>query len=307
MQGHLIILSKIHNQSKEIITQCIMETSVTHNISPLETTNIIMEYSRDLHSNNIVTPKTLIPLIGGPVVYNTHSIQIAKKITKDTTNRGLNAMLINYQGKYQDKRWQINKKTTIHQYEKFLRIIKENFPNGVNYYIDLGCGDGHALNVLAEALHAQHGICCDVEDVRTIKDNTFMLIQPNKTLQFKDASVDVVSIFHTLHHMEDAVFRLKDVARILKIGGLILMKDHDVTNHIDAENVSFEHYVYSLGEGKAKFKSQDEQNYGKIEPMYYYSEKQVSEYIDSLGFQKIFVEKYGNLTKVYNTIYKKVK
>jgi SAM-dependent methyltransferase len=249
----------------------------------------------------------LTPVIGGPVKYNTHSLQIAKKITKDTTGRGLNAILGNYQGKYLDKRWLINKKTTINQYEKFLNVIKSNFPLGIDYYLDLGCGDGHALNVLGEAMHAQHPICCDVEDVRTIKDNTFMLIKPSILLEFGDYTIDVISIFHTLHHMEDAMFRLKDIARVLKVGGLLLLKDHDVTNHIDAENVSFEHYVYSLGEGKAKFKSNDEQNYGKIEPMYYYSERQVSEYIDSLGFQKIFVEKYGNLTKVYNAIYKKLK
>ena len=83
-----------------------------------------------------------------------------------------------------------------------------------------------------------------------------------------------------------------------------MLKDHDVVSGDDAQNVSFEHFVYSIGEGKASIR--DTSRYDKIEPMYYYSEMQVTSFIESLGFRRIFVDKYNNVTKVYSALYQKI-
>jgi hypothetical protein len=104
--------------------------------------------------------------------------------------------------------------------------------------------------------------------------------------------------------MIDAEFRLKDISRILKKGGLLFLKDHDIITEDDADNVTFEHFVYSIGEGKATV--DDANKYNKIEPMYYYSEQQVTIFLELLGFKQIYLDKFKNPTKTYMTVYKKL-
>jgi ubiquinone/menaquinone biosynthesis C-methylase UbiE len=118
-------------------------------------------------------------------------------------------------------------------------------------------------------------------------------------------SVDIITMFHTLHHIlvkyED---RLKDIHRILKPGGIFVIKDHDVQTKLDCDNVVFEHFVYSIGEGAAKV--DDENIYSKIEPMLLFSADDVTKYLECIGFKKLYLQTYTNPTKTYNGVFQKI-
>lgn len=289
------ILANLYNESEDYITNC-----VSHVIDKLKIFNI-----SDNEIINIIMEQTIIelfsPKLAGKVVYNKYSAQITSKITKDfNKNVQLETKLKNYYGKFKGQQWVINKKSTLEQYSKFTNYISRN----VDIYLDIGCGDGQVSSILAKEFNIKRAVCCDIEDVRTTKDGEFLLIEPMFTLHFDENSVDIVSIFHTLHHMTDAIFRLKDIHRVLKVGGFLFLKDHNVVTNEDAENVSFEHFVYSIGEGKASIN--DKETYGEIEPMYYYNESQVTAFLEAIGFKKMYADLYQNPTKTYVAIYKKL-
>jgi len=87
------------------------------------------------------------------------------------------------------------------------------------------------------------------------------------------------------------------------IGGILIIKDHDINSTEDANNVSFEHFVYSIGEADAKVTDVD--HYNEIEPMYYYPAFYVRNYLKNLGLQEIHFEAYTGPTKVYFAIFRK--
>lgn len=300
LPNNLKILANLYNESEETIESCIIYVAVKldlykkYNASNTELLDIVMEQT-------II--ESFSPKIAGKVVYNKYSNQIASKITKDfNKNMPLETKLSNYTGKFKGQQWVINKKSTLEQYSKFTKYI----PRNVDLFLDIGCGDGQVLSIISKEFNIKRAICCDIEDVRTTKEDKipFLLIEPTFTLSFEENSVDIISIFHTLHHMIDAIFRLKDIHRVLKVGGFLFLKDHNVVTKEDAENVSFEHFVYSIGEGKATI--HDKEIYGEIEPMFYYKESQVTTFLEAIGFKKLYVDLYNNPTKTYVAIYQKI-
>jgi hypothetical protein len=69
--------------------------------------------------------------------------------------------------------------------------------------------------------------------------------------------------------------------------------------------VSLEHFVYSIGEGKATIN--DNKRYQEIEPMYYYSAQTIRDFITSIGFAERYFVEYKNPTRVYLAVFQKNK
>lgn len=97
--------------------------------------------------------------------------------------------------------------------------------------VDLGCGTGNAAEHLApivrrviavdrepamiEAAQKRLRGCANVEFVRAEGD----------ALPIDDASVDAVMVFLVFHHLEDPLVTVREIARILRKGGVFLMVD----------------------------------------------------------------------------------
>jgi ubiquinone/menaquinone biosynthesis C-methylase UbiE/16S rRNA G966 N2-methylase RsmD len=246
------------------------------------------------------------PQLSGVVVYNNDSLKIAQKVTKDYKTNNLQNILVNFTNKYKGQQWLIHKNADIKQYYKFIDFIPslQDFPSSPierPVYMDIGAGNGETLVLIGGDIGAKRKIAVDVADIRTNKNSEFILLKVFEPINMPDKSVNIVSLFHSLHHMVDAEYRLKDISRILKNNGLLFLKDHNVEANKDKDNVTFEHFVYSLGEGKATIN--DMQIYNQIEPMYYYSEEQVTKYLESIGFERLFIDEYRNLTKTYDAVY----
>jgi ubiquinone/menaquinone biosynthesis C-methylase UbiE len=123
-------------------------------------------------------------------------------------------------------------------------------------------------------------------------------------MNIPDESVDFATIFHVIHHAVDAESRLKDIARVMKPGGILLLKDHDVRTVVDASNVDFEHLVYDVGTTDKKL-SELVEKYHEIEPMYYFNSDQIRAFLENNGFSTLFLEVGKGPTRVYRAAFEK--
>jgi SAM-dependent methyltransferase len=238
------------------------------------------------------------------VIYNKDSHSIAQKITRDRRKNTSTKELLQsfYKTHMTEETWSTNKNVNAKYYEWFTTYTKTfEHPS----YVDIGCGSGKDGSLISKEIHASTIICADVKDSRTFeaKSIVFLLIQEDQPLDIESDTIDIVTLFHTIHHMEDAESRLKDIYRILVTGGLLIIKDHNVQTQTDADNVTFEHFVYSIGEGEAS--PNDEETYRDILPMFYYSADNVSNFLVGIGFEKLYMHAYNNATKTYNAVFKK--
>jgi ubiquinone/menaquinone biosynthesis C-methylase UbiE len=292
------------------------------------------EISLDSSISPLCTPLTP-DFLPTKVVYTKESRMIAERITQNykkiaTTKEKLVAF---YNTHHESEIWSTNKTAKPKYYEWFTTYTKNiNKPT----YIDMGCGSGKDAILISKEINASRTICADVKDSRVTDvknvfdarkenirdvllrqngndyhvdtgfescDYSFMLVHEDTPLNMQNDSIDVITLFHTIHHMRDAQSRLQDLHRILKHGGLLIIKDHNVKTQTDADNVTFEHFVYSIGEGEATVN--DEETYKDILPMYYYSADTVNHFLECIGFTKLYLNTYNNATKTYNAVYKK--
>ena len=275
----------------------------------VESLHIVQQTHRKVSHETLCIPFTpnFLPT---KVVYTKESRAITEKITRNYKKTATTKEILEsfYNTQHESEVWSTNKTVNPKYYEWFTKYTR-NIRNPL--YIDMGCGSGKDALLISKEIHASHTTCADVKDSRVadVKNNSnnsnysFMLIHEDTPLDIPDDSIDVITLFHTIHHMRDAQSRLQDLHRVLKPGGLLIIKDHNVKTQTDADNVTFEHFVYSIGEGEATVN--DEETYKDILPMFYYSADTVNQYLECIGFTKLYLNTYNNTTKTYNAVYKK--
>jgi SAM-dependent methyltransferase len=275
------------------------ETNFTNEI-PLYTINEGQKSFEKQQKQQRLTPD----FMPSKVIYNKDSHSIAQKITRDRRKNTSTKELLEafYKTHVSEETWSTNKSVNPKYYEWFTKYT-QTFEHPT--YVDIGCGSGKDASLISKEIHASTILCADVKDSRTLeaKSLNFLLIHEDQPLEIDDVSIDIVTLFHTIHHMKDAESRLKDIYRVLITGGLLIIKDHNVETQTDADNVTFEHFVYSIGEGEAT--PNDEETYRDILPMFYYSAENVTNYLLGMGFEKLYVHTYNNATKTYNAVFRK--
>ena len=128
--------------------------------------------------------------------------------------------------------------------EKLLALAR---PNVGDVCLDLGTGTGHTAAALAE--HAAQVIGLDVSTgmlraARKLyqRPNLEFIQAPAQETGLPNASFDIITARHTLHHHPDPAATLAEAARLLKPGGRLVIADevtpdaalNDTANDIDA-------------------------------------------------------------------------
>ena len=118
---------------------------------------------------------------------------------------------------FQDSRFSI-KKILFYPMKPFLRGIKI-IPGG--NILDIGCGDGKFLEIVR-----QRGMNCYGVDpfAENRNKNGIKIIRGNlKQAHFKSNFFDVITINHTFEHVSNPSETLKEIRRILKPGGILIL------------------------------------------------------------------------------------
>lgn len=113
---------------------------------------------------------------------------------------------------------------TIRKYTliKKLRLISKFYRTG--NLLDIGCGTGEFLETCKRAKWNVLGIEPDESARRMAIDNFSLDVRPEQDLKnLKDESFDIITMWHVLEHVPDLKGRIKELRRLLKPKGLIII------------------------------------------------------------------------------------
>ena len=124
-------------------------------------------------------------------------------------------------------------------------------------FLDIGCGEGYMKYFFDEEEGSWNGVECWKEraEVCTKLGYSVTDIDINTTpLPYKNESMDVVIASHVIEHLSNIEFSLKEMDRVLKEGGIILIAT-PTKPPVIAQIVQFIHNLFSkeLGETQHAF------------------------------------------------------
>jgi len=180
------------------------------------------------------------------------------------------------------------------------------------YHLDYGGNDGSVASEFAKILKVDKSqvYSADVESwlgnkKNNLHDNiTYTMLSENQKLPYRTNSFDSVSCLQVLHHIEYIDAHINELNRILKPGGLLVIKEHDCHNESTQFLIDIEHMIH-------EYVVQDEQN-TKILNTYvafYKSFHDLNTILINSGFEFVS-DDYNfdpkiNPTRYYFAIYKK--
>jgi len=102
--------------------------------------------------------------------------------------------------------------------------------------LDYGCGAGYGANFLLRTAGVRSLAAADVSHAaleycrRTYPDlgNIFTRITPGARLEWPDGSFDVTLMFQTIEHVSDDAGLLREIRRVLRPGGLLILTTPNV-------------------------------------------------------------------------------
>lgn len=135
----------------------------------------------------------------------------------------------------------------------------KNITNKNFNYLDIGCGDARKTMLFYKylKLKKENVYCTDIKtwgpyqkDKKEIPFQ-FEFIMNNK-LKYEDNKFDLVSCILTLHHIQDMNNFIKEIYRIIKPGGYLLLIEHSVYTDYDRLLINIQHLLYSALYDKKK-------------------------------------------------------
>jgi len=184
--------------------------------------------------------------------------------------------------------------------ERVSHLTKLLPPSQVNIstYVDLGAGNAEITAEIARVYSVETAYAVDVYPERNFKQPTptsrilYRQIE-NNMIDLPSESVDLVTAFVLIHHVENFGALLKEIYRILKPGGWFFIREHDVTSPELAKFLDEYHLKFGHG-----------QTIGKT---YYWSRADLDRFIKSYGFKHISDSNYTvrNPQAIYHTLYRK--
>ncbi|MEO0268457.1 MAG: class I SAM-dependent methyltransferase [candidate division WOR-3 bacterium] len=115
-------------------------------------------------------------------------------------------------------------------YTFFVNFLDSEFSLKNKKILDLGCGFGHISFLLEEKKAKVFSLDIEKDFVYVVnlkkklaESNIKPLIGNGFALPFKNKSFDIVICTHTLEHIRDSFNFLKEVNRVLKIGGILYL------------------------------------------------------------------------------------
>lgn len=126
----------------------------------------------------------------------------------------------------QDRKGRLNRRA-----EQVVEILGSYSPTSL---LDIGCGSGEITNELMGALKIKDKDMLGLEIVVGKNKFPFKIVQYEGTkLPVENDSFDFATIFSVLHHAEEPEKVIQEIARVIKPGGLVVVRECDAPTHED--------------------------------------------------------------------------
>ena len=117
--------------------------------------------------------------------------------------------------------------------------------------LDIACGEGYGCGLLADVARSVVGVDIDEETIRRARD-----VHGRDTVRFEagsciaipleDNTVDVVTSYETIEHIEDHAQFLSEIRRVLRPDGLLILSSPDTDIYVENATVDNPFHVREL-------------------------------------------------------------
>jgi ubiquinone/menaquinone biosynthesis C-methylase UbiE len=99
-------------------------------------------------------------------------------------------------------------------------------------HLDIGAGTGELIRLLQETKHGITSSACDYTDsLMKLQDQRVDIVDLNKNvLPYQDMTFDIVTATEVIEHLENPRSFLRDINRVLKPSGLLILSTPNVLN-----------------------------------------------------------------------------
>ena len=207
-------------------------------------------------------------------------------------------------------------RNVLHAQMMFYHIKKHIKNLHIDNYLDIGCGECIKTKYIGELLGLPNNKIygADIEtwggyneETRDTKNINFIKLIPNEPFPIDSNKFSLMSAFMVIHHIENLNLFIREMNRCLKMGGYIVIREHDTINNMDKMLADIEHGVYEVAQ-------RNNLNYFDNFYSHYYDWVELDIIFFRYGFEYIYADYeyssvYANIspTRYFYAIYKKIK
>ena len=187
----------------------------------------------------------------------------------------------------------------------------------VTNYLDYGCGDGSITQEIGKFydLDKNNIFCVDVRQPKKHSNYQFDLLQNNK-IPHENNKFDLITSFVVLHHVKNVELIIKELYRVTKQNGIIIIREHDCNTNNLRVFLDIVHGLWSL----VKSDPQEDPNFIQEYEAYYKSQETLTNMLEAVGFYRVMSEDANrlyneaeinnknnkkNIQRLYTAIYRK--
>lgn len=177
----------------------------------------------------------------------------------------------------------------------------ESIPNkiAINNYLDFGCGESSITSALGYSIGAKKVVGMDINVPNKPVDFDFKLLDWKfPTIPEPAHSYDLITSLMVLHHVNNPAATISEMGRVLKPGGLLIIREHDIDGEADPDGRTFLDMLHGFYEVVWATTGHQE-NPNHVETYYarYKNRETWTQLITDAGFQRI---ETPYLNQIYN-------
>lgn len=170
--------------------------------------------------------------------------------------------------------------------------------------LDFGCGDCSISMEVNKLIGTEKNpYCVDIEEwfnYEKKSDKCNFKVTDGKTIDHESESMDIVIALHSLHHVQYLSEIIKEIYRVLKTNGILIIKEHDCVTKDDMMIIDIYHAIYELVLKEKPDKSFFDKYYAK-----YYSAEGLQKILEDVGFKFVKYKPLYGSVKNYLALYTK--